>query len=203
MDIIWVRFIPALVLLFYPLDVFLRGHIRLRDYEAIRNQKANSSSVWWRQPWIWVDPLRAFVGAWLLSGAWIVDPLVPGIWHHLPFAGLLGVLLLALGVQMHTQRDTEVLFAPLGYCVGIVFALLPPQVAVLIIASAGACLMAFRSWSAFFLCGAMGAGIFGYLILKVSVEVVAGVILMGAPLLLSLLANRELMLPLSPVRVKV
>ena len=198
MEITWILFVPALLLLFYPLDDLLRGQVRLRDYEGIRNDCYGSGDAWWRQPWVWVDPLRAFAGGWLLRHAWIVDPLMPEFWHDLPLSGMLVILSVALGVQMHTRRDPDVLFAPLGYSAGIILVLLSPQIALLVIVLAGACLMAFRSWSAYFLCGALGAGAFGYLLLhELNFSIIAVFILLIEPLLISLLAGRELMLPLA------
>ncbi len=202
MEIIWIRFVPALLLLFYPLDDFLRGKIRLRDYEAIRNDSMGAFTGWLRQPSAWLDPVRAFFGAWLLRHAWVMeaDAAVPGLWFHLPLFGTLLILTLALGVQMHTRRDTEALFAPLGYTGGIVFVLLPPEVAVLVIALAGVCLMAFRHWGAFFFFGALGSGVIGYMVLRVDYWMVASVILMIEPLMISLLVRRELLLPMHHVQ---
>lgn len=197
MEIEWILFLPALLLLFYPLDDGLRGRVRLRDYERLRNDRLGASDAWWRQPWVWVDPLRAFAGGWLLLHSWTIEPPLPGVWRHLPVFGSLLVLALAVGVQMHTRRDDEVLFAPVGYCAGLLFAVLPAEVAVLVVALAGVSLMAFRGWSAFFLCGAFAAGVFGFMILRVNFWMLAAVVLMLEPLLLSLMARRELMLPVA------
>ncbi|CAM2916498.1 hypothetical protein [Rariglobus hedericola] len=198
MEINWLLFLPALLLVFYPLDNWLHGHhVRLRDYERLREDRLDAPDAWWRQPWFWVDPLRAFAGSWLLRNAWVIEPPLPGLWRHLPLLATVVVLALAVGVQMHTRRDDGVLFAPVGYTAGIVFGLMPPEVAILVVVLAGACLMAFRGWGAFFFCGSAAAGIFGYLILKVDVWMAATVLLLIEPLLLSLLVRRQLRLPIS------
>lgn len=195
MKIDWIFFITALVFLFYPLDDLLRGRVRLHDYEHIRNDPLDSSRAWWRQPWLWVDPLRAFVGGWLFRHAWTIEPPLPGLWKHLPFFAALLVMVLALGVQMHTRRDDDAVFAPIGYTGGLVFAVLPPEIAVLVVVLAAACLMAFRGWSAYFIFGAIAAGAFGFMILRVNFWMVAAVILMLEPVLISLVARRRLLLP--------
>lgn len=183
--------VPGLLFLFYPLDTWLGGRVRLRDYEQMRA----GAGAWWRQSWIWADPLRAFAGGWLLKNSWAIEPPLPGIWRHVPLMSAVAVMALAVVAQMHTRRADGVLYAPIGYVAGLLFAVLPPEVAVLVVALAGACLMAFRGWAAYFLCGALGAGVFGYLILRGDFWMAAAVILMLEPLLLSLLVQRQLMFP--------
>jgi hypothetical protein len=195
MEINWILFIPALVLLFYPLDRLLGDRIRTRDYESVRNDPPKAADAWWRQRWIWVDPLRAFAGAWALRTTWTVDLSEPGLWQHLPVLITMPVLALAIAAQMHTRREDDVFFAPLGYCAGLLFALLPAQVASLVVLFAGACMMGLRNWSAFFFCGALGAGALGYLILRVDFWVAASVLLLLEPLLLGMLMSRKLELP--------
>lgn len=199
MKIDWLLFVPALVLLFYPLDELLRGRVRMRDYERLSQERPKADDAWWRQPLCWVDPFRAFAGAWLLRNAWTIEPPLPRLWFHVPLFATLAVLILALGVQMHTRRDERVLYAPVGYSAGLVFAVLPAEIAVLVVVLAGACLMAFRGWSAFFLCGALGAAIFGYMILRMDFWMLASVVLLLEPLVLSMLAGRELLLPVERI----
>lgn len=195
MQIHWLIFFPALVLLFYPLDALLRGGVRFRDYERTREQLIGGKTAGWRQLLLWLDPLRAFLGGWLLLNSWQTDPLLPGVWNYLPFLGALAVLGAAVFVQMHTRRDDAMLLAPVGYLSGLAFALLPPAVAVLVVVFAGACLMAFRGWGAFFFFGSVASGVFGYLVLKVNLWMLAAVLLMIQPLLVSMLLGRRLLLP--------
>lgn len=195
MQINWMMWVPGMLVLFYPLDTLLGAHVRLHDYEHMRNGSGAAWRAWLRQPWFWMDPVRAFAGGWMVRHAWTMESSLPGLWKHLPLIGTILTLGLALVAQMHTRRDRDTLFAPIGYTAGLLFVLLPPQVAILVVALSGACLMAFRGWSAFFLCGAIGAGVFGYLILKFNFWMAGAVILMMEPILLSLLAKRELVFP--------
>lgn len=197
MKIDWLLFLPALLLLFYPLDDWLRMRVCLRDYEYIRNTRLRSREAWWRQPWAWVDPLRAFVGAWMLRHAWEIELPLPALWRQGPLIGTLLVLGLAVIVQMHTRRHDEVLLAPMGYCAGLVFALLRPEIALLVVTLAGACMMAFRGWAAFFGCAAAGSAVFGYMLLHVNFWMLGTVGLMIEPLLFSWLLGRQMLLPVA------
>lgn len=203
MELNWIYFVGALLLLFLP--SYAGGTARLWQcsYEDIRNNRGGAAAACFRMPWLWLDPLRAFAGGWLLRNAWLLDSPLPGIWKHFPLAATLLVLALALGAQMHTRSETHTLMAPVGYCAGLVFALLPPQVAVLVVALAGVCLMAFRGWWAFFFFGAAAAAGFGYMILRTNLWMVGTVALLMEPVLLSLLFKRVLTLPVVSVRKRV
>jgi hypothetical protein len=198
MQIHWLLLTLALALLFYPLDMFLKRHVRLRDFEYMRNGRHRSRHAWWRQSWAWVDPARAFTGAWVLRNAWVVDPPADGHWDNLPATAILttlAVLVLALGCQMYTRRD-EVLFAPIGFCAGLLFAVMPPQIAVLVLTLALTCLMAFRGWSAYFIAGAIAATLLGVTLMHVDFWVLAAVVLLIEPFLVSWVAKRELLVPI-------
>lgn len=191
MHIHWTLFVPALLLLFYPLDLWLTCHVRLRDFEYLSNGRRRGKHPWWRQSWAWMDPLRAFAGALALRHAWSFDG---SLWHHLPFVAVLVMLILALGVQMHTRRE-EVLFAPVGFCAGLLFAVLPPQIAVLVLALAVTSLMAFRGWWAYFVAGSLGAGLLGLVILRSDLWTLAAVVLLVEPFIVSWIIRRELLVP--------
>jgi hypothetical protein len=206
MEMEWLQFILALIVLFYPLNSGSNSRVRLLDYEGARNQLgASGACVWWRQFSIWADPLRACMGTWLCVHAFRFDPVLPGLWLHSGNVGILLVLCCAVAVQMHTRRGNDVVLAPIGFSAGVVFAFLPPHVAVLIVIFAGASLVAFRKLEAYFICGAMCAGVLGYLILGVQHAVVGAVVLTLQPVLLSTVTYRRMRLPLvrKPLKVKV
>lgn len=195
MQIHWSLLIPALILLFYPLDMWLKRHVRLRDFEYMRNGRRRGRHAWWRQSWVWMDPARAFTGAWVLRSAWTVDEPAGDSWYNLPFIATLAVLALALGCQMYTRRD-EVLFAPVGFCAGLLFVVMPPQIAVLVLTLALTCLMAFRGWSAYFVAGALAAALLGVILMRLDLWIVAAVVLLIEPFVVSWVAQRELLVPI-------
>lgn len=200
MELNWIFFGPALLLLFFPVIERGAARVRLCGYEDIRNNRDGIAGVFWRQPWVWVDPIRAFAGAWLLRNAWTLEASLSGVWKHVPLAATFLILALAVGSQMHTRREEEVVFAPIGYVSGLMFATLPPQVAVLVVALAGACMMAFRGWGSFFFCGAFAAAVFGYMILRVDLWMAGTVALLIEPLFLALLFGRSLVVPVTGLR---
>ncbi len=204
MELNWVYFVPALLLLFYPTgDHGSSSRLRFCDYEDIRYNRGGSAEASWRQLWLWIDPLRAFAGAWLLRNAWVTVGPLEGAWIHVPLVATFALLALALGMQMHTRRDDTVLLAPMGYSIGLAFAILPPQIAALVIVSAVACTMGFRGWWAFYFFGAAAAAVFGYLILRVNLWMAGSVALLLEPLLLALMLKRSLAFPVTPRRKRV
>lgn len=197
MHIHWFSGIVGLVLLICPLDVFLRGNVSVRSYEKICERRGRAARRWWLQPGLLVDVPRAFAGGWLLRNAWTIEPPLEGIGRHLPLAVSVAFMGLALLVQMHTSRKAGVVLAPVGFSAGLVFALLPLWVAALVVVLAVVSLIGFRGWSAYFLSGALGAGALGFMALRFDAWMIAAVLLMMEPLLVSLLADRELVLPFS------
>ena len=66
----WVSFVPGLLLLLLPADRLLSRWVELRSYECF-NSLNNSPRhrPWWWVPALWVDPVRAYAGTWLLLRA--------------------------------------------------------------------------------------------------------------------------------------
>ncbi len=197
MQIHWVLLVAGLVLLICPLDVFLRGNVSVRSYQRLCERRGRTGRRWWLQPSLLVDVPRAFAGGWLVRNAWTIEPPLEGIGRHLPLAISVAVMGLALLVQMRTSRKAGVVLAPVGFSAGLVFAVLPVWVAALVVVLAVVSLVGFRGWSAYFLSGALGAGALGFMALRLDAWMVAAVVLMLEPLLVSLLVGRELVLPFS------
>lgn len=200
MELNWLYFVPALVLLFYPSYAGGSARLRLCGYEDIRYNRGGAAKSGVRNLRMWLDPARAFAGAWLLRHSWVVEAPLPGVWKYVPLAATMLVIAAALGVQMHTRYDSTVLLAPIGFCTGLVFALLPTQVALLVVVFAAASLMAFRGWWAFFLCGAAAAAGFGYMLLRTNLWMAGSVAVLLEPLFLSLLIKRQLTFAVIPIR---
>ena len=194
-------FCPALMLLFFPLDALLSKRLKLRSYEHLNFEEgawARKPSAWWT-PSLWLDPARAFLGAWLLANAWAIEDAGGGLMKWVPFLTTGLLLALATGVQLHTRRDGSVLLAPTGYIAGIWFALLSPAVALLAVVVAVVGVFAFRTWSAFFFCGAAYAGCAGLWLMgkDLIVPLSAGLAMM--PWVISAISQRTLMQPLHAI----
>jgi hypothetical protein len=194
-------FFPSLLLLFYPLEVFLPNLICMRELSHLDFSQA---SVRRRAPWslqaLWLDIIRAFFGGLLLREAWVVEHTKNWWVANFPLLASLVILLLAIIAQMHTRRSRERFFAPVTFLAGIWLALLPLPVALLAITAGGVCMAAFRSLSSFFFFGALACVVLGYAALHAGLWSILAMALGFVPYFLSLLCGRTLAVP---VRVEV
>lgn len=198
MDLNWLMFGPALLLLFFPVDAVLAKRLKLRAYEHINFEEgawARKPAAWWT-PSVWMDPARAFLGAWLLVNAWSAED-TGGVLRWMPFLSTSVILALATGVQVHTRRDGSAFLAPTGYIAGLWLALLAPAVAVLAVVVGVVGVLAFRTWSAFFFCGAAYAGVAGLWLMGKDLNVPLSAGLATLPWVVSAIAHRTLMQPLN------
>lgn len=201
MDLNWFMFLPALLLVFFPMDAVLPKRLKFRDFDHLdfgEDSSCRSIEAWWL-PSLWLDPLRAFAGAWLLRNAWVVEESLTGPGRHVPWVASALILAGALGVQMHTRRGQDMMFAPIGYVIGLWFGLLVAPVAGLAMVIGVGCVVAFRSWSAFFVFGAIGVGVIGYLIMRLNPWMLMAVALSVSPWFVSAMMQRTLIFPLRPV----
>ena len=194
-------FFPALVLVFFPLDAVLPKRLKFREFDHLdfgEDSWCRSLDAWWL-PTLWLDPVRAFAGAWLLRNAWVVEESLVGPARHAPLVASALILAGALGVQLHTRRDHDVVLAPLGYLIGLWFGLLVAPVAALAMVVGVGCVAAFRAWSAFFVFGAIGTGVIGYLLMRMDPWMLMTVALSILPWFVSAIMQRTLIFPLRPV----
>lgn len=194
----WLFFLPALALLFLPVDALLPRQLKLRTFEHIdfgEGAWARSPAAWTMFS-LWLDPLRAFLGAWMLTHAWMIDDFGGSLERWVPVIANGTILALATAGQLHTRRDTTMLLAPLGYVAGLWLGLLTPAVAALAIVVGVGGIIAFRSWSAFFICGAAYAGIAGFWIMGKHLNVPLAVGLAMLPWTISAVSARTLIQPL-------
>jgi hypothetical protein len=199
MTLNWFLFFPALALLLFPVDALLTTRrLKLRAFEHINFQSGSWARLpsAWSMPASWMDPLRAFLGIKLLGYAWVVDDFADGLASWIPVLTLCALLTLAMGVQVHTRRNLEVLLAPIGYVAGMWLGLLSPVVAVLAVVVGVGGVIAFRSWAAFFICGAAYVSCAGFWIMgkNLYVPLCAGLAML--PWLMSAITNRTLVQPL-------
>jgi hypothetical protein len=196
MTLNWTLFVPALLLLFYPLDRLLPKVCRLRQLGQIDFME---SGVWKRAPWwftgLWVDGIRAFGGAWLLRAAWSIEPVESWV-DYTPMIASALILLIAIGVQMTTRRSGEYFLAPLTYVAGVVMALVSTPVALIVLAAGSICMAAFGSLTAFFFIQACVLGSLGCLILNAGPWAVVATGLGFLPCVVSFAAGRPLVVPM-------
>ena len=197
----WIMFLPALLLLFYPLEVFLPSKsFCMRELNYIDFSQA---SVRRRGPWnfpaFWADGLRSFLGALLLRNAWTIESGRDWL-HNVPAVSFFIIISLSIIAQMHARHSRERFLAPVTYVVGLWLALLPLPAALVAVAAGGVCMVAFRSLSAFFFFGAATVGVFGYLALRAGSWAMVAAVIGVVPYILSMLGRRSLAVP---VRIEV
>lgn len=195
MSIEWLLFAPALLLLLFPGDRLMSPRVELFSFD----RGTNRSAVINRGRWMyvrWVEPLRSFGGAYALK---LSLPLATDLWHYVSveaYALFIGILLVGLIAQLPTHREEGALLAPVGYMVGLLFALLPWPMAAVGIVSGVTGLFAFRQLHGFF--GFTGAviGLVGLLFRHSPMWLIPAVGLLFVPVFAGLLTGRTLEMPL-------
>ncbi len=193
----WVSFVPGLLLLLLPADRLLSRWVELRSYECF-NSLNNSPRhrPWWWVPALWVDPVRAYAGTWLLLRAMELETV---FWTMLPKAGY-GVLLAAIAVGVLCQTFTRrggggVLLAPIGYVGGVVAALTSWPLASIGLLAAMLGVFAFRRFYAFFVSGAFALPLLGVALGEEAFWLVPMAVALLVPLVASWVSSCSLELP--------
>jgi len=190
----WQLFLPALLLLLVPGDLLMSPRIELLSFD----RAGNRSSAINRQRWVyvrWMEPVRGFGGAYLLQ---ISLPLTTDLWDYLPggaYGLFLGLLIAGVVAQLITRRAEGALLAPIGYVMGVVFALVPWPLAMVGLVSGITSIFAFRQLHAFFGFSAATVGLVGLLFESPVVWLVPAVGLLFMPLLAGLMTGRALEMP--------
>lgn len=187
---------PGLLLLFFPADRLLSSAVRLRSFD--RFQSLHNSSrhrPWWWVPVLWLDPVRGFIGGWLLKQAL---GLVSVYWSQTSgpaYCVLLVLLSTAIWCQTYTRRDDQAMLAPIGFLIGLIAALTTWPVALggLLLGLTG--LFAFRQFPAFFAMSMGAVALVGFALGEEPTWLIPAVLAMGIPFALSLLTGRSMELP--------
>lgn len=197
----WWFFAPAALLLLFPGDWMMSSQVELLSYDRIGNRSAAVK----RRRWVfvrWLDPLRGFGGAYALK---ISLPLTTDLWQYLPgkeYGVFVAILVVGMIAQLPTRREEGALLAPMGYAIGVLFALVPwPMAGVGLIAGLTT-LIAFRQFGSFFGFAAVGAALVGLLFQVAVIWLLPAVCLMLIPLIAALMTGRSLEAPV-PAEEKV
>lgn len=197
MTIQWSLFVPGVVLLLFPADRLLSAKVELRSFDCFQNL-ANSPRYrpWWWVPALWLDPVRAFTGTFLLLRALSIHPVAWGLPSVPAYVLLLVVLTAGVVSQAFTRRgDRGVLLAPMGFVGGIALALTPWPVALLGIVVAVLGLFALRQFHWFFAFGLVGLGLLGF-VLETNIAWYAPAVgAFALPIVLGLVTDSTLELP--------
>ncbi|MBT5900708.1 MAG: hypothetical protein HOH58_01205 [Opitutaceae bacterium] len=190
----WWLFVPAVLLLLFPGECLMSSDIELLSYDRMGNRSAAVK----RRRWVyvrWLDPLRAFGGAFALK---VSLPLTTDLWHYLPgkeYGVFVAILIVGMIVQLPTRREEGALLSPLGYAMGVMFAVVPWPVAGVGLIAGLTTLIAFRHFGSFFGFAAVGAALVGLLFQVAVIWLLPAVCLMLIPLIAALMTGRALEAP--------
>ncbi len=196
MTVLWSYFLPGVLLLLIPANTLLSAHVQLRTFESFHSlDNSRRYRRWWWVPALWLDPLRAIGGVWLVKGSLDLDS---AFWSQTPvgdFALMAAVLAVAVIVQLYTGREEGVMLAPIGFLMGLIAALMPWPVA--LVAGIGGLvgLFGFRHFAGFFVGCGMAVGFFGYVFEASPVWILPLAGLSLLPLAACLVTGRTLELP--------
>lgn len=145
----WWLFTPAVLLLLFPGDRLMSPQVELLNFDrASHRSRSPKCSRWVYSRWL--EPLRSFGGAFVLK---VSLPLTTDLWHYVPqteYSLFVGVLFLGMILQLFTRREEDALLAPIGYVVGLMFAIVPWPVALVGLIAGITSLFAFRQLQGFF-----------------------------------------------------
>lgn len=191
----WSLLAIGALLLVFPADKLMGSTVSLRTFDSFQNlEDRPGGRPWWWVPILWLDPLRAFAGLWLVKAA----PGVSLAWlhgHNVAYWGLVLGLALAVTLQSLTRREPDVQLAPIGFVGGIVAALLPWPAAVLSLVLAIAALFALRSYFAFFVTGLIAVPILGVVLKADMPSLIPAILVLGLPVLLCLTRGATMEIP--------
>lgn len=196
MSMDWNLFVPGLLLLLLPADLFLSARVELRSFESFRTlHDSPRQRPWWWVPILWLDPLRGFTGVVLVRRALDLEARKWEFLPRAPYAWLVALLVLAVVAQLCTRRDRETLLAPLGFVAGLATALTPLPVIVPAFLLACVALFGLRHYQAFFGVGAAMLVALGFAFRVEPAWFLPAAIAFVLPVIASLVTDRALALP--------
>lgn len=187
----------GVLLLLFPADRLLSRCVQLRSLDWFRSlENSPRYRPWWWVPMLWLDPLRAFLGVYLLKAALLAaDPSWVGM-NKLSYGVVVALICGSVIAQMFTRREADVLLAPLGFVAGIVAALTPWPVALIGLTMAVTAMFAFRRLYAFFGFGLAAVGILGALFKAPVAWLIPALAILFLPMVVAFLSGWTLEIPI-------
>ncbi len=191
MDIDWLKFGGALVLLLAPIGGFHGARTRHRALGS------DWSGYWVRtlsHGFHTIDFGRAMLGAWYLADGLAPTAEAKGLAAHAPLLVQFGVLWLGTALQTFVCKESHAACAPFAYAAGLATGFLPVSVGWFALLLAIVFTLGVRAPGLFF--PALGATVIGVSLLVTGLEIMpahlALAVVVGLPWLLTLLFPREL-----------
>jgi hypothetical protein len=197
----WFPLLCGLIFGLIPPRLLINTECRYLRFDALWNRVLFKETGkqrrrrWWKLPLVWVDPLRGYVTASMLSDAFHVAPMATGILKVLPLVTTFLALTAVLWVQTTGRREQRETLSPCGFLGGMMLALLPVMVSVSAIVMGVAAAIALRRFVAGYVLAACATAGIGYLFMGRSPWLGAYTVLVATPLLISWFARKSLVIP--------
>lgn len=197
----WLPFLSGLFFGLIPPRLLINSECRYLRFDGVwskvaaRNKSNQRRRRWWKMPLVWIDPVRGYVAATLLSEAF--DPVRKASMGQklAPMVATFLVLFLIVWVQTSGRKNEQETVSPVAFLAGMMFGLLPPVVALAAIIIGAATAVALNSFAAGYLVATLTTAGIGYLFLGRSLWLPIYTVLVAAPLLISWLRRTSLVMP--------
>lgn len=196
MVIHWFSLSIGIILLWLPTIRIFHRSAKLRTYPQLIEQSVRKRSrPWWWLPAWWISPLQGFLGAFLVRGAFEIQPDAAGLIRQLPLLLVAAILALSVLIEMLFFSDDMRVISPFGLVAGVSFALLPYSVAIPALILATTSVPAIKTVPSYFLAGAACTAGVGYLMMgrNLWMMLATGIYLM--PVVIAFMQGRFLSLP--------
>lgn len=196
MTFAWETLAPGLFLLLFPTIGMLSRQVQLRTWESFQSlHSVKTRKPWWWVAALWIDPVRAMLGVYLLRGSLGLEVVYWSQVSQMEYGVFVGAMLIGVMAQLYSQREEGGMLAPLGYVVGMVALLVPWPVGIAGLVMAITSVFAFRQFGAFFMGGLLGVALLGALLRIELVWLLPAVGVCAVPLIANLVTGRTMELP--------
>ncbi len=201
MVIHWFSLLGALFFGLIPPRLLIRTECRYLPFERLwervtTSEKKQRRRRWWKLPLVWIDPVRGYVAASLISDAFTVPVETTGVEKALPVVFTFLILLVMLCVQTSGRRKQGETVSPTGFLGGMIAALFPWIVTVSVLVIGVTAAVAMNSFIAGYLLATFTTAGCGYAFLGRSPWLAVYTTLVATPMVINWLRRTTLVMPL-------
>ncbi|CAM2916174.1 hypothetical protein [Rariglobus hedericola] len=199
-----IHWLPLLCGLFFgliPPRLLINSECRYLSCEGlwsrvVTREKSNQRRRrWWKLPIVWIDPVRGFVTAMLITTAFEVVDKPTALQKLAPVAATFLTLLVVLWIQCRGRNTDRETLSPSAFLAGLMLGMLPPVVALSAIVIGITTAIAMTSFMAGYVVATLTTAVIGYVFLGRSPWLAAYTILVASPLLINWLRRTQLVMP--------
>lgn len=197
----WIPLLSGLFFGLIPPRSLINSECRFLQFDrlwrrvVIKEAGGERRRRWWKLPLVWIDPVRGYVSAWLLSTAFEPAFESTSLERGLILLATATLLFLVLWVQTRGRIRAGETISPSSFLGGMMLALLPPVVACAAIAIGVATAVAMKSFAAGYLVASATTLAIGYLFLDRSPCLAVYTLLVVSPLIINWLRRTVLVMP--------